>query len=201
MDVDARLAAAASVRPAGWKDFLRQFVGGRSSLEPVHISLVADLRALSTREVGGYQVFSVAPGNPGAGNHWCYTFTPTIPSRPVVLRICFLDVNMETATSLIGVRVGTATAKAASNVIFPIGDPNAQLGGAWTADEVANANVPLTLFNLFPSEDLEWLEPKAVYPEYLLELSIPQDQVAELICLTQDDGFSLRAGYYTQPRV
>ena len=108
---------------------------------------------------------------------------------------------METATSAIGVRIGTATAKAASNVIFPIGDPNAALQGGWTADEVTNANVPLTLFNLFPTEDLEWFEAKAVYPEYVIEFAIQQDQVAELICLTQDDGFSLRLGYYTQPRV
>lgn len=188
------------VRPAQWKDLLRQFVGGNSADDPVHVALAADLRALSTREVGAYQVFSVSVGNPGAGNHWCYTFTPAIPSRPMVLRICWAEADLETTSALLGVRIGTATAKAATNAIFPIGDANAALGGSWTADELTNANLPLTLFNLFVCEQAGILG-GCCYPSYMLELAIPQGQVVEIVSRTQDDAFSLRCGYYSQPRV
>lgn len=199
-EYELALAGSASVRPAGWKDLLRQWVGGRSSLQPIYVAPVADLRALSTREVGPMQTFSVSAGNPGAGNHWIYTFTPANASRPMFLRVCALECEMETATSLIGVRVGTATAKAATNAVFPIGDANAALGGAWTVDEVTNANLPVTLFNLFPSESGEWLSHKAPYPEYVLEFDIAAGQVVELVNRTQDDAFSLRMGYYSPPR-
>jgi len=188
------------IRPAAWKDLLRQFVGGQSADDPVYVALAADLRAVSTREVGPYQVFSVSTAGPGAGNHWCYTFTPAIASRPLVLRICWAEAELETATSLLGVRVGAATAKAATNAVFPLGDSNAALGGAWTVDEVTNANLPLTLFNLFVCENAGILG-GCCYPQYMLELAIAQGQVAEIVCRTQDDAFSLRCGYYTQPLV
>lgn len=117
------------------------------------------------------------------------------------LRLCFLECNLETQTSVIGVRVGTATAKALSNAIFPIGDPNAAVGGAWTQDEIAGASLPLTLFNLFPDEDLHWLEASAIYPEYVMEFDIAANQVVEMICRTADDSFDLRLGYYSTPLV
>jgi len=192
--------SARPIRPALWKDLLRQFVGGSTADDPVFVALAADLRAISTREVGPYQVFSVSVGNPGAGNHWCYTFTPAIASRPLVLRICWAEADLETASALLGVRIGAATAKAATNAVFPIGDANAQVGGAWTADEITNANLPLTLFNLFVCEGAGILGGEA-YPKYMLELEIGQGQVVEIVSRTQDDAFSLRCGYYTQPLV
>lgn len=192
-----------SVRPARWKDLLRQFVGGRSSLEPVFVAPVSDLRALSSREVGFYQSFSVTVGNPTATQHWVYTFTPANASKPIVLRLCWAKARLETATTLIGVRIGVATAKAATNAIFPIGDANADLGGAWTADEITAANLPLTFWNNFFSASLGPLErfPVFEYPDYFLELVIPQGQVAEIIARTADDIFDLALGYYTQPIV
>jgi hypothetical protein len=190
----------ASERPSRWKDLLRQFIGGQRALLPVYVAQVADLRGLGSREPAPYQCFSVSAGNPAAGNHWCYTFTPAIASKPITLRICWGEADLETATAIIGVRIGTATAKAATNVIFPLGDANAALGGAWSIDEVTNANLPLTLFNLFVCENAGILGGFA-YPEYVLELEIGQGQVAEIISRTQDDAFSLRLGYYSQPIV
>jgi len=165
--------------------------------------LAADLRCLSTREVGAYQSFAVTVGNPTATQHWCYTFTPANASRAITLRICWGKTRTETATSLIGLRIGTATAKAATNAIFPIGDANTAIGGAWTADEIAAANLPITFYNNFFSATLGPLErwPVFAYPEYFLEAQIPQGQVLELICRTADDIFDLSLGYYTQPIV
>ena len=189
-----------SVRPAGWKDFLRQFVGGRASEDPVYVAIAGDLRGISTREVAAYQCFSVSAGNPAAGNHWVYTFTPANASKAITLRICWAEAELETATAIVGVRIGAATAKAATNVVFPLGDPNGRIGGAWTIDEVTNANLPLTLFNLFVCENAGILGGYP-YPEYVLELQIEPGQVAEIVSRTQDDAFSLRAGYYTLPIV
>lgn len=193
-------APFAPERPSRWKDLLRQFVGGQRSLLPVYVAQVADLRGIGSREPAAYQVFSVSAGNPGAGNHWCYTFTPANASKAITLRICWGEAELETATAIIGVRIGVATAKAATNAIFPLGDPNAAIGGAWTIDEVTNANLPLTLFNLFVCENAGILG-GFPYPEYVLELQIEPGQVAEIVSRTQDDAFSLRLGYYTQPLV
>jgi hypothetical protein len=192
------------VRPQEWLDRWLQFVGydprGR---EMVPVAIWQDGRGISSREAAPYQTFSVSAGNPGAGNHWCYTLTPANASKPLTVRICWLKARLETVTANVGVRIGTATAKAATNAVFPIGDSNAQLGGTWTVDEITNANLPLILFNLFTTVTLGPADfaPMLGYPNYWLEAVIPQGQVLEIINATQDDAFSLALGHYSLPIV
>ena len=191
------------IRPQEWLDRYLQFVGRERRNEdwPIPVAIWQDGRGVSSREAAPYQAFSVIAGNPGAGNHWCYTYTPAIASKALTIRLCWLKARVETATATLGVRIGTATAKAATNAVFPIGDADAALGGTWTVDEVANANVPLTLFNLFYTATAG--EPAFAvgfpYPEYFLEAVILQGQVLEIISSTQDDAFSLALGHYAVP--
>lgn len=190
-------------RPKEWMDRWLQFVGQAANAPVVPVALVQDGRGTSSREAAPFQCLASTVGNPTATQHWAYTFTPATPSKPFILRLCWLRARLETATSLIGVRIGTATAKAATNALFPIGDSNAALGGSWTADEITAANLPVTLFNLFHSETLSPHEfaPAFPYPEYFLEANIGQNQVLELICRTADDTFDLALGYYGLPIV
>ena len=193
-------------RPKEWLDRWLQFVGqgsDRDSQRVVPVAVVQDGRATSSRGAGPYQAFSVVAGNPAAGNHWMYTLTPANASKPLTVRICWLKARLETVTSNVGVRIGVATAKAATNVVFPIGDANALLGGTWTVDEITNANLPLTLFNLFTTVTLgpAELAPMLGYPEYWLEAIIPPGQVLEIVDATQDDAFSLALGHYSLPIV
>jgi len=192
------------IRPQEWLDRYLQFVGRDPNSEdwPVPVALWQDGRALSSREAAPYAAFSTFTANPTATQHWVYTFTPTIPSKAITLRLCWGSARLETATALLGVRIGAATAKIASTLVFPIGDTGAGspsvIGGVWTADEIADAALPVTLFNLFSSQGAEWM-PHFAYPEYFLELGIPAGQVVELINRTADDTFDLRLGFYTLP--
>lgn len=191
------------LRPQAWLDRWTQFVGrdGRDANWPVSVAVVQDGRGISSREAAPYQCFGQTTGNPTAGRHWFYTFTPAIPSRAFTLRLCWGIARVETATSLIGVRIGTATAKAATTACFPIGDLNQDVGGSWTIDEVLNANVPVTLFNVAQSSALgaPTFFPQHAYPEYFLEAVIPPGQVLELLNRTVDDAFDLMLGYYGVP--
>ena len=185
------------IRPARWRSFFAQRVGP----EPiVPVATVADLRALSTREVGPYQTFAVSTAAPTATQHWIYTYTPTNRSRQQRIRLVFMRAMPATLTGTIGFRIGTATTKAATTAIFPIGDPNSEMLGAWTIDECTAANLPTTLYNWDAADAFGAIHSiGGAYPDYWLEALIDPNQVLEIVNRTATDAFCLALGYYTLP--
>lgn len=185
------------IRPQEWVDRFKQFAGrDRGDVDwPLPVAIWQDGRGLSSREATPYAMFAHTVANPGAGNHWCYTWTPTTPSRALIVRLCHMAFSRETSTAIVGLQIAAAITKAATNAVIEVGDDN---NVTVTANEITNANLPaISVFNWVAATD----PPRFAYPEYFLEAVIAPGQVLEVMSRTQDDILHMSAGYYTLPIV